>query len=317
MRILVTGADGFVGTWLIPSLVRDGHAVVAAVRPDRPLFAVGGPPPWPTTVETIPFELLDPVSLTGVLSARFDAVVHLAAVASGGDARRDPREAWEINATGTARLAEELGRRRIAGESDTVLLVVSTAEVYGKGSAQPRLETDPTEPCSPYAESKLAGETAALEVWRQTGLRVVVARAFPHTGKGQDQRFVVPAFARRLLEAKRNGRREVSVGNLDPVREFLHVSDVVQAYVRLLELGVAGEAYNVAGGEALTLSELFDRLARIAEHPAEPVPDPELVRPADIPHLVGDGTKLRELTGWRPEVSLHDTLAEVVHAQAH
>jgi len=317
VRILVTGADGFVGTWLIPRLVRDGHDVVAAVRPDRPLFTLGAPPPWPTAVETIPFELLDPVSLRDGLSVGFDAVVHLAAVASGGDARRDPKEAWEINATGTALLAGALGRQCSAGEGDPVLLVVSTAEVYGKGSGVPRIESDPTEPCSSYAESKLAGETAALDVWRQIGLRVVVARAFPHTGKGQDERFVVPAFARRLLEAKRGGQREVSVGNLDPVREFLHVSDVVEAYARLLELGVAGEAYNVGGGEALTLSDLFHRLARIADHPAEPTTDPQLVRPADILHLVGDATKLRELTGWEPKVSLDEALTEVVHAQAH
>lgn len=318
MRVLVTGADGFVGTWLVRRLRRDGHEVIAAVQHDRPMLAAGAPAPWGTGVHTVPFELLDGASVRGIVSIGFDAVVHLAALASGGDARRDPAEAWQINAVGTARLAEELGRRGGPGRGEPVLLVASTAEVYGAGAGvRARVETDATAPCSPYAASKLAAEDAALEVYRRTGLRVVVARAFPHTGKGQDTRFVVPAFARRLVEAKRAGVREVRVGNLDPVREFLHVADVVQAYTDLLRIGAAGEIYNVAGGEAVSLRELFERLARIVGHDAVAVPDPELVRPADIPHLVGDGSKLRSLGDWRPNVDLHETLVEVADAQTH
>jgi GDP-4-dehydro-6-deoxy-D-mannose reductase len=318
MRVLVTGADGFVGSWLVRRLRRDGHEVIAAVQQDRPLLAAGAPAPWGIGVHTVPFELLDGASVRGIVSIGFDAVVHLAAVASGGDARREPADAWQVNAVGTARLAEELGRSRGSGKADPVLLVASTAEVYGAGDGgRLRVETDDAAPCSPYAASKLAAEDAALEVHRRTGLRVVVARAFPHTGKGQDTRFVVPAFARRLVAAKRAGVKEVKVGNLEPVREFLHVSDVVEAYVDLLRLGVPGEAYNVAGGSAVSLRELFERLAKIVAHDAVAVPDPELVRPADIPHLVGDGSKLRALGAWHPKVDLHETLVEVADAQAH
>ncbi len=318
MRVLVTGADGFVGGWLVRRLRRDGHEVIAAVQQDRPLLAAGAPPPWGMGVHTVPFELLDGASVRGIVSIGFDAVVHLAAIASGGDARRQPADAWQVNAVGTARLAEELGRRRDAGKEDPVLLIASTAEVYGNGIGHRlRVETDVPAPCSPYAASKLAAENAALEVHRRTGLRVVVARAFPHTGKGQDTRFVVPAFARRLVEAKRTGATEVKVGNLDPVREFLHVSDVVEAYVDLLRCGVPGETYNVAGGQAMSLRGLFERLAQIVGHAAVAVPDPDLVRPADIEHLVGDGSKLRALSAWRPRLELHETLVEVVDAQAH
>jgi GDP-4-dehydro-6-deoxy-D-mannose reductase len=317
VRILVTGADGFVGSWLVPRLQLDGHDVVAAVRPTQPLFTEGAPPPWGGEVMTVPFELLDDRSVEAVLAPGHDAVVHLAAVASGGDARRSPAEAWAINAAGTARLAEELGRQKMAGSADPVLLLASTSEVYGAGPRRPRVETDPTEPCSPYAATKLAAETAALETYRRTGLRVVVARAFAHTGRGQDDRFVVPAFARRLLEAKAARKRKVKVGNLTPVREFLHVSDVVRAYAALLEGGEAGEVYNVASGRAVALRELFDLLAQAAGHEAEPETDPTLVREADIPYLVGDAGKLAGATGWEPQKSLEDTLAEVVHAQAH
>jgi GDP-4-dehydro-6-deoxy-D-mannose reductase len=315
--VLVTGADGFVGSWLVPRLLEDRHVVVAGVRPGQPLFAAGAPAPWTGDVPVVPLELLDGASIDAVLTRGFDAVVHLAAVSSGGDAGRNPAEAWDINAGGTARLAEGLTRARRAGGGDPILLLASTAEVYGAGPDSPRVEDDPTEPCSPYAASKLAGETAALEAHRRTGLKAIVTRAFAHTGKGQDTRFVVPAFARRLLKAKKNGATRVKVGNLTPVREFMHVSDVVNAYVALLEQGEPGEVYNVASGRAVKLGDIFGMLATIVEHPAQPETDPELVRPADIQYLVGDSTKLRQRTGWEPKVSLEETLAEVVDAQAH
>ncbi len=313
----MTGADGFVGSWLVPRLLEDRHVVIAGVRPGQPLFAAGAPAPWSGDVPVVPFELLDAASIDAVLTRGFDAVVHLAAVSSGGDAGRNPVEAWDINAAGTARLADGLARQHRTGAGDPVLLLASTAEVYGTGPDEPRVETDATQPCSPYAASKLAAETAILEAYRRTGLRAIIARAFAHTGKGQDTRFVVPAFARRLLEAKKTGAKGVKVGNLTPVREFMHVSDVVNAYAVLLQRGEAGETYNVASGRAVSLSELFGMLATIVGHPAQPETDPDLVRPADIQYLVGDSTKLRQLTGWEPKVALEETLAEVVDAQAH
>lgn len=311
MKTLVTGADGFVGNRLIPRLLELGHEVVAAVRPDY-----SAPVSWAQEVRTTEFELCDQASVHAALSEPYDMVVHLAAVSSGVEARQDPGRTWEVNAVGTARLAEELGRHRAAETCDPILLFASTAEVYGAGPAKPRVEDDLPQPRSPYAASKLAGEIAALEVHRRTRLRVVVTRAFAHTGAGQDRRFVIPAFASRLLTAKRLGAPVVKVGNLEPVREFLHVSDVVEAYAQLLEQGEPGQVYNVCSGAPVALSEVFQLLAEIVGHRAVPETDAELVRPADIPHLVGDSSKLRKLTGWEPRITLRDMLAEVVDAQA-
>jgi GDP-4-dehydro-6-deoxy-D-mannose reductase len=157
---------------------------------------------------------------------------------------------------------------------------------------------------------------AALEAWRRAGLRVVVARSFAHTGPGQDPRFVVPAFAQRLRFAKRIGAPVVKVGNLEPVRDLLHVQDVVDAYVRLLSKGEAGEVYNVASGQGKSLEDLLFRMAELLGVRAIPEADPDLMRPADIPHLVGDAAKLRAATGWNPRRSLDDTLRDVLNAQA-
>jgi GDP-4-dehydro-6-deoxy-D-mannose reductase len=154
-------------------------------------------------------------------------------------------------------------------------------------------------------------------VARRSDLRLIVARPFPHTGAGQDARFVVPAFARRIHDAVRHGRSEVAVGNLDPVRDLLHVDDVVEAYVAMVERGRAGAWYNVASGVGVSIRELFERLRAAIGAEVSAVVDPALVRPSDIPHLVGDATALRADTGWVPQRTLDDVLNEVARAQAH
>jgi GDP-4-dehydro-6-deoxy-D-mannose reductase len=310
MKVLVTGADGFVGRHLVARLVQTGHAVTAACRPGA------SEPDWGQAVRTVPFELTDGASMDAAVKGKLDAVVHLAAVASNREATADPGLAWVINAAGTARLVEALLSARAAGEMDPVVLIVSSAEVYGPGSAGPRREQDPASPNSPYAASKLGAELAALEAWRRSGLRVMVARPFTHTGPGQRPPFVVPSFVERLLAARSRGATRVPTGNLDPVRDMLDVRDVVQAYLALLTRGQPGETYNVARGQGISLRELFQRVAAIVGVSAEPVADPSLQRAGDIPHLVGDPAKLHRATGWVPGISLDQTLRDMVHAQA-
>ena len=307
VRVLVTGADGFVGGRVVRRLAANGHAVTAAIR--------RGTSPPPGAIAVRPFDLRDGASVREVVEGGFEAVVHLAAVASGADARRDPGAAWEINAAGTARLCEALAESAAA---DSLFLLASTAEVYGSGvGSRPRMESDPPVPCSPYAASKLGAEIAAAEVGRRTGLRVIVARAFPHTGAGQDVRFVIPAFVQRIREAQGAGRRAVPVGNLEPVRDFLHVDDVVEAYIALIERGMPGACYNVASGSGVSVREIFERIRALLGADVQATEDPALRRAADISHLVGDATRLREDTEWRPRRTLDEALDEVASAQAH
>lgn len=316
MKVLVTGADGFVGRWLVRRLLADGRDVYGAAQPEPGRADAGMRDDERGAVHWVPLELTDAASVRRCVDQPYDAVAHLAAVASGSDAARDPGYAWEVNAAGTARVVQVLVEAKQTGRADPLVLLVSTGEVYGRGDPTLRRETDAVAPCSPYAASKLGAEVAALEAWRRAGLRVVVARAFAHTGPGQDTRFVVPAFAQRLKFAKKSGAPVVKVGNLEPVREFLHVQDVVDAYVRLLTRGQAGEIYNVASGQPISLAALLDRLARLVDVRPIPQVDPDRMRPADIPHLVGDASKLRTATGWAPRRSLDETLKEVVDAQA-
>jgi GDP-4-dehydro-6-deoxy-D-mannose reductase len=304
VKILVTGADGFVGSRLVPRLAADGHEVTAAIRrgtraPQR-------------AARVLELELRDPDSVRACAAGSYQAMVHLAAVASGLDARRDPGTAWEVNAAGTARLCEAL-----ATGGGPVCLVVSTGEVYGFGAGTAlRRESDPVAPVSPYAASKLGGEIAAQEVGRRTGLRVLIARPFPHVGAGQNPELVVPAFVRRLREARARGTAAIAVGNLSVVRDFLHVDDVIEAYVALLRSGVPGEIYNVASGEPVRIADVLARLTEMIGVAVRPETDPALLRAADIPHLVGDAGRLRGRTGWTPRHTLAEALAEVIGAQA-
>jgi len=273
-------------------------------------------PPARERTTIVPLEISESTSVRAAVSRPVDAIVHLAAIASGSEARQDPGRAWVVNAAGTARLMDAAVSLRDVGGVDPLVLVVSSAEVYGDGPATPRVETDPLVPQSPYAASKLAAEVAALEAWRRAGLRVVIARAFPHTGPGQSLLYVVPAFIQRLRAARAADAARVATGNLEPVRDLLDVRDVVQAYVALLQHGVPGEAYNVSRGEGVTLRELFTRLAELVGARVEPVTDPALMRSGDIRYLVGNAGKLKDATGWSPRITLEQTLREMVNAQA-
>jgi GDP-4-dehydro-6-deoxy-D-mannose reductase len=289
-----------------------GHEVTAACRPTVE------PPTWlGDHVHIVPFELSDPSAIRAAVSLEHDAVVHLAAVASVREARQDPGRAWVVNAAGTARLIDAVIATRSEQGSDPLVVVVSSAEVYGSGRPSPRVETDQLCPQSPYAASKVGAEVAALEAWRRVRLRVVVARPFTHTGPGQPSGYVVPSFVERLLAVRAGADRKVPTGNLEPVRDLLDVRDVVRAYLALLDGGTPGEIYNIARGEGLTLRELFHRVADLIGVSAEPVSDPTLTRAGDIPYLVGDAGKLRRATGWCPTLTLEQTLRDMVNAQAH
>jgi GDP-4-dehydro-6-deoxy-D-mannose reductase len=311
-RLLVTGADGFVGRHLVRAALLAGHEVTTAIAPngvpaeqwlDGDVARYRG---------SILADLCEPTQIGRLAECEVDAVVHLAAVSSGSDARRDPRTAWLVNTVGTALLAEALA----AVDASPRLLLISTGEVYGSSHRGPIAESADPAPCSPYAASKLAAEVAAMEVSRRRGLDLVVARPFPHTGPGQDERFVLPAFARRLSEAAVQGDAEVSVGDLSPVRDFLDVRDVVQAYLALLERGESGSVYNVASGAGQRLSDCFALLSDLTGSSAQPAEDASLLRPADIPSLIGDSASLRATTEWKPQLTFTQTLQDLVDAQA-
>lgn len=303
MRVLVTGAAGFAGGWLVRALRGQGHVVVAASQDGLAPAALAG--------EGAEWIELDVTSDDGVRAAvgraRPDVVYHLAGQASVAGAFADPLGTWDVNATGTLRLALALGE-------GTRLLVVSSAEVYGlvPDDEQPIAEDHPQRPCNPYAASKAAAEIAALQA---SGVEVVVARSFNHTGPGQDSRFALASFARQIAGMRGAADPVLRVGNLSARRDLLDVRDVVRGYVRLMEAGEPGGVYNVCSGTARSMDDVVCDMIRISGVPARVEVDPERVRPVDIPLLLGRADRLAAL-GWAPAIPFEQTLRDLLDSFA-
>lgn len=291
MRSLITGGRGFVGTWLADHLREQGDEVVAI---------------------DYEVDVTDPVVLLeAVTAAAPDAIYHLAALTHVGDSWKDPLQVLQVNVIGTAAL---LAAARQCG-TDPRVLVTSSAEVYGAvtdPSLMPLDELTPTAPLTPYAASKLAAEALIGQAFRGHGQEVIVVRPFNHIGPGQTPNFAVPALAKRIVEADRRGDSSIAVGNLAARRDFTDVRDVVKAYRMLIESGTPGEVYNVCSGHDVAIEEIATTLLRLAGTSLEFKTDPALTRPVEVPVLRGDPTRLQHATGWKPEISLDQTLADVL-----
>jgi GDP-4-dehydro-6-deoxy-D-mannose reductase len=296
VRSLITGGRGFVGTWLADHLRELGDEVVAI---DREV------------------EITDPAALLGAMSAAApDAVYHLAALTHVGQSWEEPLQVLEVNIIGTAAV---LAAARQCG-TDPRVLVTSSAEVYGAVTDPellPLSERSPTAPLTPYAASKLAAEAVVAQAHLGHGQHVITVRPFNHIGPGQTPNFAVPALAKRIVEADRLGSPTIPVGNLSARRDFTDVRDVVRAYRLLVEAGRPGEVYNVCSGQDVSIREIADSLLRLAGTTLEFEIDPSLVRPVEVPVLRGDPTRLMDATGWRPEVPLDQTLADVLAFWRH
>lgn len=301
MRVLVTGASGFVGGHLLALLRRAGHDPVAAGGPRD-----GAP--------FVPLDLLDPEGVrAAVAAAAPDAIVHLAGQAFVPQSLADPAGTFAVNAGGTLNLLEAARALAGAGGPRPRLVIVSSAEVYGRQAPErmPLDEAAALRPANPYAASKVAAETCALTWERTFGLNVVVARPFNHIGPGQDVRFAVASFARQLAEIAAGAPAVMHVGNLDAQRDFLDVRDVAAAYAALLANGRSGEVYNICSGRPVAIREVLRQLITIARVPVEVRDDPERLRPSDLPILCGDAAKLRAATGWEPLIALSASLRDV------
>ncbi len=292
MRAFVTGAHGFVGSHLVNHLRCCGDDV--AVLPEG-------------------VDICDVDTVTHALQAAAPHVVyHLAGWAHVGESWRHAVEVHRVNVVGTAAL---LAAVQSTGGSPRTL-VVGSADAYGPPEVDglPLAEADPLRPVSPYGASKAAAEVIATQVWRSSGLPVVLTRSFNHTGPGQSPTFLVPALARRIAEASVDpDSGDVAVGNLGARRDLLDVEDVARAYRLLAVRGEAGVAYNVCSGTAVAVVDIAHRLLTMAGGDLRLVQDPALMRPVDVPVLVGDNSRLRAL-GWVRRVALDQTLRRVLDA---
>ena len=252
-------------------------------------------------------------------AARPDVIIHLAGISYLPSAADAPATAWEVNVVGAVTLFAEVARRLAAGMLDPRILVAGSAQQYGRHDPGelPLAESAEQRPLTVYAASKAAQEIAAFQAYRADGVKVIATRSFNHSGVGHDAHFLLPALVRRVLELPGAGGGEIRIGNGDTIRDYLHVSDVVDAYLALVDRGTPGEAYNVCSGEGVRVRDLTARVLELAGVGAEITTDPTLQRSVDVPALVGNPEKLARATGWRPHKSRDDIIDDLLHAATH
>jgi GDP-4-dehydro-6-deoxy-D-mannose reductase len=308
VRVLVTGVGGFVG----------GHVVdFLAAQPAPPeIFGIlrrgSGDALRARGATVLTADLEDaPATDAAIEAARPDRVIHLAGQSSVHRSWEDPAATLRANVHGLLNVLEALRRRSLTPR----VLVVGSAEEYGAVQAErlPVVERTRLQPASPYAVSKVAQAYLARQYFLSHGIPVICTRTFHHTGPGRGEAFAESSFARQIAAIEGGGCPAViSVGNLDAVRDFTDVRDVVRAYWLLLHKGRAGETYNVCSGRGIAIGDVLQELLDVSGVRIEIRRDPDRMRPADIPAIIGNPKKLRDATGWSPDIPLRQTLADLL-----
>ena len=293
-RILVTGAAGFVGRYLCEALARratptDIVRLTSSVEQRDGHIAV---------------DLLDRAAIDEVVAThKPDIVIHLAAQSSTSRGAINGGDTWAVNLSGSLNLASAIGRHC----EQSTMLFASSSEVYGASFLRgPVWESSPVLPLTAYARSKHAAE-GTLDAMLSASSRLIVARPFNHSGPGQLETFVLPSFAAQIARIEAGlVPPELRVGNIDVLRDFMDVRDVVEAYVALIEAEAIPNRFvcNIASGNVRSLREVIEIFKSLSRTAFEVVVDPARTRPIDIPVAQGDAGLLQTITGWRPKVSL-------------
>jgi len=328
-KVLVTGANGFVGCWLVADLLRDGCEVLGIGR-----FADPASPPDHlgdfelaekgadgTAVYTgaagtwrcRDLDLTTPDAAVGLIDTFQPAsIYHLAAQSSAALSFKDPYLTFDVNVTGCLRLLEAV--RALPATVRPVMVAVGSSEEYGPPAGEkPLNESSPLNPLSPYGVSKVTQTLLCRQYHGSFDLPVVMARPFAHTGPGQSTVFAYPSFAKQIVAVERGEQDPVMrVGDLSPLRDYLHVRDVIRAYRLLREKGVPGEIYNISSGTGASMQKGLDILLAASESEIRLEPDPDRFRPSNVPFMVGNSEKLKHATGWQPTGKLEDTLHELL-----
>jgi GDP-4-dehydro-6-deoxy-D-mannose reductase len=354
VRALITGAAGFVGQWTCRALLREGWEVFGVSLEGEPtrgilteterravhwtardlttptteasdVDATLGPVGPRVVYAEAPIRPLpsDPADArdggewlgAAVLAYRPDVVIHLAGVAYLPQAEAEASRAVDVNVNVAMSVLQAAWLAKQTGAADPTVLIVGSGEQYGAhpAEAMPLVETAGCHPSTFYGKTKQAQESLALRSATTLGVRAIATRSFNHSGPGQAPTFLLPSLVARALEARRTGQ-SVRIGNTDVIRDFLHVEDVVSAYISLVSRGHPGEVYNVCSGVGVRVGDLAQDVLSAAGVRAPLDVDPALQRAVDVPVLVGSNAKLRAATGWAPVKSRSAIIQDLLDA---
>jgi len=223
----------------------------------------------------------------------------------------DPANTFQTNVIGTLNLLEAIRKTN----TDPIVQVCSSSEIYGQVNENdiPIKENTPFYPVNPYGVSKIAVDRLAFQYFQSYGLKTIITRAFPHTGPRRPSIFAESSFAKQLIEIENGKNNIICVGNLNSVRTFLDVRDMVEAYWKSTEKCSFGEAYNIGSETPLTINELLTKLIDLSKINASIKKDTALLRPNDISNHVPDTSKFRKQTNWKPKIHIDQTLIDLLN----
>jgi GDP-4-dehydro-6-deoxy-D-mannose reductase len=306
MKILITGIYGFAGAHLANYFADQGNQIAgfcletdieAGVIPDSARIYIGDLRQKDRVAEVI-------------ADYNPDRVVHLAAVSSVKFSFDNPAETFAINITGTQNLLEAIARQKKPAQT----LLVSSSEIYGQLMPEqvPVGETALLAPVNPYGVSKAAVDLMGYQYYKSYGIPVYRIRAFSHTGPRQSTQAVISDWSKQVA-AIELGRApaEIKVGNLNVIRDYTDVEDIIRGYESIFEKGRPGEAYNVCSGIGYKLDILLEQLIGLSSRKIAIKVDQSRFRPVDIPVLIGSPRKIKSDTGWEPRIDINSTLKKV------
>jgi GDP-4-dehydro-6-deoxy-D-mannose reductase len=295
-RALVTGVGGFVGPFLANHLKSLGYEVTGTFFPSGS--------DQPSICPSLPLDVRNSGPVRELVrDVCPDVIYHLAGITRPG--LNQVSSFYHVNLLGSLNMIEA------ARDVGAAMLIVSSAYIYGNQN-RPLTEEDPLAPVNHYAASKAAIDLAALS-YALEGLQVVRVRPFNHSGPGQSPNFLIPTLVQQVAKIEAGIVRPVlKLGNVDSVRDFSDVRDIVRAYALVMQAGESGEAYNVASGVGVAVHQLVEMLIDLVGVSVEIEVEPRRVRASDISYLVGDASKLKRAVGWRPEFGLRQTLVDML-----
>ena len=307
MKILITGGTGFVGSHLLDQYIQLKEKNLYAIKRWRsPLDNIKH---LMERVHWLEADITDASSIEKINSdLKPDVIHHLAGQSFVPASWEYPSKTFQVNAMGAINILEAVRKY----SSHSRVQIASSSEIYGKPDKLPITEMQIPKPMSPYGVSKLAMDRMGVQYYYSYGLKVIVTRGFNHTGPRRGSEFVCSSFAKQLVEIKKDKKDYLSVGNLEAVRDFTDVRDMCRAYIYAVMNCKPGEPYNISSGGGIKIKEVLNLLINIIGIRIRIKKDKSRMRPSDVSILVGDSTKFRKQTGWKPEIKFTKTLTDLL-----
>jgi len=314
MRILITGATGFVGSHLIEyCLTKPNVKLYGTIFSHHSKDELKNIESVKHEIKLLKCDLTNKNNVIKVLKeAKPDRIFHLAAQSFVPISWKSPRDTLFNNIVSELNIFEALRGMKL----DPVIQIAGSSEEYGlvRKKEIPIKESNPLRPLSPYAVSKITQDMLASQYYRSNELKTVITRAFNHTGPRRDKRFVTSWFAYQIASIEAGLQKPViKVGNLNSYRDFSDVRDMVRAYWLATEKCQYGEPYNIGSGKVYQIKEVLNMLLSFSKDEIRIEKDPQLMRPSDVPILQCDYTKFKKATGWKPKIDFKTTLKDTLN----